>query len=55
MNWKKISERVFFFIILVGLFFGGWQMISQYFKQQIIEQQESYLSKRAIADPAIDY
>ncbi len=46
MNWKKISERVFFFILLVGLFFGGWQMISQYFKQQIIEQQESYLSKK---------
>lgn len=47
MNWKKLSERAFFLILLIGLFFGGWQMISHYFQQQIIEQQESYLIKKA--------
>lgn len=47
MNWKKLSERIFFLILLIGLFFGGWQMISHYFQQQIIEQQESYLIKKA--------
>lgn len=47
MSWKKLSERAFFLILLIGLFFGGWQMISHYFQQQIIEQQESYLIKKA--------
>ena len=47
MNWKKLSERTLFIILLTGLFFGGWQMISHYFQQQIIEQQESYLIKKA--------
>ncbi|HAX1032961.1 TPA: two-component sensor histidine kinase, partial [Enterococcus faecium] len=28
-------------------FFGGWQLISHYFQQQIVEQQESYLTKKA--------
>lgn len=46
MKWKKLSERLLFFILLVGLFLGGWQLISHYFKQQIIEQQESYLTKK---------
>ncbi|HAX1518757.1 TPA: two-component sensor histidine kinase, partial [Enterococcus faecium] len=31
----------------VSLFFGGWQLISHYFQQQIVEQQESYLTKKA--------
>lgn len=46
MNWRKLTERLLFFFLLVGLFLGGWQLISNYFKQQIIEQQESYLSKK---------
>ncbi|HFL0803933.1 TPA: ATP-binding protein [Enterococcus faecium] len=29
------------------MFFGGWQLISHYFQQQIVEQQESYLTKKA--------
>ncbi|HBK4051280.1 TPA: two-component sensor histidine kinase [Enterococcus faecium] len=47
MKWKKIYERLFFLILLVSLFFGGWQLISHYFQQQIVEQQESYLTKKA--------
>ena len=47
MKWKKIYERLFFLILLVSLFFGGWQLISNYFQQQIVEQQESYLTKKA--------
>lgn len=47
MRWKKIYERLFFLILLVSLFFGGWQLISHYFQQQIVEQQESYLTKKA--------
>ncbi|EOH86169.1 two-component system sensor histidine kinase [Enterococcus villorum ATCC 700913] len=46
MKWRKLSERIFFFLLLIGLFLGGWQLISHYFKQQIIEQQESYLTKK---------
>ncbi len=46
MKWKKIYERLFFLILLVSLFFGGWQLISNYFQQQIVEQQESYLTKK---------
>ncbi|MER2118453.1 MAG: two-component sensor histidine kinase, partial [Enterococcus casseliflavus] len=46
-QWKKFSERLFFLVLLLGLFFGGWQIISHYFQQQIIEQQESYLTKKA--------
>ncbi|MBJ0886516.1 two-component sensor histidine kinase [Enterococcus faecium] len=44
---EKIYERLFFLILLVSLFFGGWQLISHYFQQQIVEQQESYLTKKA--------
>ena len=47
MKWKKIYERLFFLILLISLFFGGWQLISHYFQQQIVEQQESYLTKKA--------
>ncbi|HCI0809810.1 ATP-binding protein [Enterococcus faecium] len=47
MKWKKNYERLFFLILLVSLFFGGWQLISHYFQQQIVEQQESYLTKKA--------
>ena len=47
MKWKKIYERLFFLILLVSLFFGGWQLFSHYFQQQIVEQQESYLTKKA--------
>lgn len=47
MKWKKVYERLFFLILLVSLFFGGWQLISHYFQQQIVEQQESYLTKKA--------
>ena len=47
MKWKKVYERLFFLILLISLFFGGWQLISHYFQQQIVEQQESYLTKKA--------
>ncbi|MGX7173725.1 sensor histidine kinase [Enterococcus ratti] len=46
MNWQIFSKRLLFFFLLIGFFLGSWQMISQYFKQQIIAQQESYLSKK---------
>ncbi len=44
---EKIYERLFFLILLISLFFSGWQLISHYFQQQIVEQQESYLTKKA--------
>lgn len=47
MKWKKGYERAFFLLVLLGLFLGSWQLISHYFQQQIIEQQESYLTKKA--------
>ncbi len=47
MKWKKGYERTFFLLVLLGLFLGSWQLISHYFQQQIIEQQESYLTKKA--------
>jgi two-component system phosphate regulon sensor histidine kinase PhoR len=47
MKWKKYSETIILLLILVGLFFGCWQIIANYFKQQIISQQEEYLSKKA--------
>lgn len=46
MKWKKYSETIILLLILVGLFFGCWQIIANYFKQQIISQQEEYLSKK---------
>ncbi|MGG5358816.1 MULTISPECIES: ATP-binding protein [unclassified Enterococcus] len=46
MSWKKSSETIILLLLLVGLFFGCWQIIANYFKQQIISQQEEYLSKK---------
>ncbi|OTP12476.1 two-component system sensor histidine kinase [Enterococcus sp. 10A9_DIV0425] len=43
---KSIYERAFLLFVLLCLFLGGWQTISHYFQQQIIEQQESYLKKK---------
>ncbi|MGM9904058.1 MAG: ATP-binding protein [Enterococcus sp.] len=46
MRKKSIYERAFLLFVLLCLFLGGWQTISHYFQQQIIEQQESYLKKK---------
>ncbi|ASZ07046.1 sensor histidine kinase [Enterococcus thailandicus] len=46
-NWKIFSRRILFLVVFLTVFIGSWQLISNYFQQQIIEQQEEYLTKKA--------
>ncbi|MFV0558966.1 MAG: ATP-binding protein [Enterococcus sp.] len=43
---KKHRELLLGSLILFGLFFGAWQLISNFYQQQVISQQEIYLEKK---------